>query len=59
MARPYPAGDLSRAQSSQICRRPAASGPGAPGPFNNQRAYLPPMFPAPSLFVSDSTPHRI
>jgi hypothetical protein len=47
MARPYSAGDLSRAQSSQICRRPAT--PGRVRPFKQQRAYLPPMSPAPSL----------
>jgi hypothetical protein len=56
MARPYPAGDLSRAQSSQLWRRPAASGPGVPGPFNNQRAYLPRMFLAPSLLFP-TAPH--
>jgi hypothetical protein len=47
MARPYPAGGVSIAQSNPTCRRPAASG--RVRPFNNQRAYLPPVFPAPSL----------
>ncbi len=49
MARPYPAGGVSIAESNNRCRRPAPSGPGAPGPFKKQRAYLPPVFPAPSL----------
>jgi hypothetical protein len=58
MATPYSAGDLSRAQSSQTCRRPAASGPGAPGPSTT--AGLPsPNVPGAILIVSASTTHRI
>jgi hypothetical protein len=47
MARPYSAGGVSIAQSNPTCRRPAAPWPRAA--FQNQRAYLPQMFPAPSL----------
>ena len=47
MATPYPAGGVSIAESNNRCRRPAA--PGRVRHFNNQRVYLPRMFPAPSL----------
>jgi hypothetical protein len=47
MARPYSAGDLSRAQRARHAVGPAAPWPRAA--FQKQRAYLPPMFPAPSL----------
>jgi hypothetical protein len=47
MARPYPAGGVSIAQSNPTCRRPAVPWPRAA--FQQQQAYLPPVFPATSL----------
>ena len=54
MARPYSAGGVSIAQSNPTCRRPAAPWPRAA--FQQQRAYLPRMFPAPSLLFP-TAPH--
>jgi hypothetical protein len=54
MARPYSAGGVSIAQPNPNCRRPAALWPRAA--FQQQRAYLPRMFPAPSLLFP-TAPH--
>jgi hypothetical protein len=54
MARPYPAGGVSIAESNKRCRRPAVSSRLRPPGI--QRAYLPRVFPAPSLLFP-TAPH--
>jgi hypothetical protein len=48
MARPYSAGGVSIAQSNQHAVGPLLLAPARRG-LQQQRAYLPPVFPAPSL----------
>jgi hypothetical protein len=57
MARPYSAGDLSRAQRARHAVGPLLLVPARRGLSKHQRAYLPQMFPAPSLlFPTAITP---
>ena len=55
MAKPYPAGGVSIAQSNPTCCGPAAPGPGAPGPFSKTAGLPSPNVPGAILIVSDST----